>query len=157
MDKQSKIAPFLSAFWSLLFLVALVGSQSLYAHRTEVSEFSANNQSEQVLAKGIVTDTNGVPLPGVAVIVKNSQQGTSTSIDGAFSLYLPSNEAVLQFSFIGYAVVEVAAPFGKTMHIKLHEDSKQVEEVVVVGYGVQKKMTVTGAVTTAKVDRKSVV
>lgn len=151
MDKQSKIAPFLSAFWSLLFLVALVGSQSLYAHRTEVSEFSTNNQSEQVLAKGIVTDTNGVPLPGVAVIVKNSQQGTSTSIDGAFSLYLPSNEAVLQFSFIGYAVVEVAAPFGKTMHIKLHEDSKQVEEVVVVGYGVQKKMTVTGAVTTAKV------
>ena len=150
----------LSFIRCLVFLIAFAGPQMLYARWTDrgikmihkiTEESIADNQDEPVLAKGIVTDINGVPLPGVAVIVKNTQRGTSTNVDGSFSIYLPDNNSILQFSYIGYTDVEIAAPFGKTLHIELREDSEQVEEVVVVGYGVQKKMTVTGAVTTAKV------
>ncbi|HJA96781.1 MAG TPA: TonB-dependent receptor [Candidatus Alistipes faecavium] len=103
------------------------------------------------MAKGIVTDPSGVPLPGVSVLVKNSYQGTTTNIDGAFSLYVPRKGATLQFSFIGYTTVEISESIGSNMVVQLAEDAKQVEEVVVVGYGVQKKMTVTGAVSTAKI------
>ncbi|WP_300739809.1 TonB-dependent receptor [uncultured Alistipes sp.] len=103
------------------------------------------------MAKGIVTDPSGVPLPGVSVLVKDSYQGTTTNIDGAFSLYVPRRGATLQFSFIGYTTVEISESIGSNMVVQLAEDAKQVEEVVVVGYGVQKKMTVTGAVSTAKI------
>ena len=127
--------------------------QSITAQRPEdpPAGSKAADDDSYVLAKGIVTDPSGVPLPGVSVLVKNSYQGTTTNIDGAFSLYVPRKGATLQFSFIGYTTVEISESIGSNMVVQLAEDAKQVEEVVVVGYGVQKKMTVTGAVSTAKI------
>lgn len=127
--------------------------QSITAQRPEdpPAGSKAADDDSYVLAKGIVTDPSGVPLPGVSVLVKNSYQGTTTNIDGAFSLYVPRRGATLQFSFIGYTTVEISESIGSNMVVQLAEDAKQVEEVVVVGYGVQKKMTVTGAVSTAKI------
>ena len=122
----------------------------------QITIFKSVNQSilgddEPILVKGIVTDVSGVPLPGVTIRLKNSDKGTITDIDGNFSIYVPTETSVLQFTYIGYVPQEITAPFGSRLNIRLQEDSKQIEEVVVVGYGKQKKMTVTGAVSMAEV------
>lgn len=122
----------------------------------QIAIFKSVNQSisgddEPILVKGIVTDVSGVPLPGVTIRLKNSDKGTITDIDGNFSIYVPAKTSVLQFTYIGYVSQEITAPFESRLNIKLQEDSKQIEEVVVVGYGKQKKMTVTGAVSMAEV------
>lgn len=97
------------------------------------------NDDELVLAKGIVVDESGVPLPGVTVKVKGSSTGTITDIDGKFSIYVAGENSILQFSYIGYSMEEMKVVIGKNMHIRMKEDSKQIEEVVVVGYGVNVK------------------
>lgn len=109
------------------------------------------NDDELVLAKGIVVDESGVPLPGVTVKVKGSSTGTITDIDGKFSIYVAGENSILQFSYIGYSMEEMKVVIGKNMNIRMKEDSKQIEEVVVVGYGKQKKMTVTGSVSMAEI------
>ena len=159
--KQERIS---YALFSFILFFSISGLQPIFAsdaHRGQSvtaqrpedppAGSKAADDDSYVLAKGIVTDPSGVPLPGVSVLVKNSYQGTTTNIDGAFSLYVPRKGATLQFSFIGYTTVEISESIGSNMVVQLAEDAKQVEEVVVVGYGVQKKMTVTGAVSTAKI------
>lgn len=118
----------------------------------KLSDSQVSDNGEPILAKGIVTDDSGVPLPGVTIRLKDSDKGTITDIDGHFSIYVPNENAVLQFTYIGYVSQEVKAPFGNHLYIRMLEDSKQIEEVVVVGYGKQKKMTVTGAVSMAEVE-----
>ena len=159
--KQERIS---CALFSFILFFSISGLQPIFAsdaHRGQSitaqrpedppAGSKAADDDSYVLAKGIVTDPSGVPLPGVSVLVKDSYQGTTTNIDGAFSLYVPRRGATLQFSFIGYTTVEISESIGSNMVVQLAEDAKQVEEVVVVGYGVQKKMTVTGAVSTAKI------
>lgn len=97
---------------------------------------------------GKVKETStGLPIPGVNVQVKNSSKGTSTDIDGSFVLKgIPSGSTVV-FSFIGYKNVEYkVTSTNKEVSISLKEDSKTLDEVVVIGYGSQKKREVTGAV-----------
>lgn len=96
--------------------------------------------------KGKVTDENGVGLPGVSIILKGTQRGTTTNTDGLFSIEVPDNKAILVFSFVGYLSQEVVAGNQNQLNIGLKIDNKALEEVVVVGYGVQKKKDLTGAV-----------
>lgn len=102
--------------------------------------------------KGQVIDaTTGEPVIGVNVLVKGTTNGTITDIDGKYELNAPAG-AILQISFIGYKTVEIAATTSEQT-IKLHEDTETLDEVVVVGYGVQKKESLTGAMSTLKENR----
>lgn len=94
---------------------------------------------------GTVSDSQG-GIPGVNVKVKGSTTGTITDIDGNFNLSIPSPKSVLVVSYIGYATQEVAVNNQRQLKITLIEDNKVLDEVVVVGYGVQKKSHLTGSV-----------
>jgi TonB-linked SusC/RagA family outer membrane protein len=94
---------------------------------------------------GTVTDEKGDPVIGANVVEKGSVNGTVTDVDGNFSLTVPDN-AVLQISYIGYLSQEIAIENQNHIRIILPEDLKTLEEVVVVGYGTQKKINLTGAV-----------
>lgn len=103
--------------------------------------------AQQFTAKGIVVDSNGEPVIGASVVLKgNNSIGTITDIDGNFSLSVPNDNAVLVVSFVGMTTKEVKPSQG-LMKIELVDDSQQLEEVVVVGYGQQKKASVVGAIT----------
>ena len=109
-------------------------------------------QQQDLKLKGQVIDaTTGEPVIGVNVLVKGTTNGTITDIDGKYELNAPAG-AILQISFIGYKTVEIAATTSEQT-IKLHEDTETLDEVVVVGYGVQKKESLTGAMSTLKENR----
>lgn len=95
---------------------------------------------------GKVTDEKGSPLPGVSVSVKGTTKGASTNDLGAFSLQVPDEHAILVFSYVGYQRKEVPVTPGKPMLVQLETDNKGLGEVIVVGYGTQRKESVTGAV-----------
>ncbi len=97
---------------------------------------------------GKVTDTGQEPLVGVGVILKGTTNGTMTGTDGTYRLSVPSGPVVLTVSCMGYETQEVTVPAGLTqMDVILKEDDMLLEETVVVGYGTQKKVNLTGAVT----------
>jgi TonB-linked SusC/RagA family outer membrane protein len=100
--------------------------------------------------KGTVSDASGSPLPGVSVVVKNTAKGASTDFDGKFTLSNVKKGETLVFSFIGYTTKEVAVSNSNYLNVTLNEDTQSLEEVVVVGYGTQKKSVVTGAISSVK-------
>lgn len=102
---------------------------------------------------GRVTTEQDEPLPGVNVLVKGTTQGTTTDANGRFTLAVPDrNEAVLTFSFIGYANQEIAIGNRTEIDVQLQEDVRNLQEVVVVGYGTVKKSDLTGSVSSIKAD-----
>lgn len=105
-------------------------------------------QTKQISGK--VVDEKGQPLIGVNVLIKNAEIGTITDINGSFVLNAPSSESVLIFRYLGYSPKEFIVGKNKDINIVLSEDSKTLEEVVVVGYGEQKRMDITGAVGSVK-------
>lgn len=101
----------------------------------------------QISVRGIVTsDETGETLPGVNILVQNSGIGTVTDMDGSFSINVPSEEGVLIFSFIGYISQEVPVNGRSIIDVTLTEDLQSMDEVVVVGYGVQRRESVIGAI-----------
>jgi TonB-linked SusC/RagA family outer membrane protein len=109
------------------------------------------------VVEGRVADKSGIGIPGVAVMVKGTSVGTVTDIEGRYKLSIPEGTAgtVLTFSFIGYTTQEVLLDNQSVIDIQLEEHVKALDEIVVVGYGEQKKVTVTGSVST--VDGKDIV
>ncbi len=97
-----------------------------------------------IQVKGRVVDESGEPLIGVSVVVKGSAIGIATDIDGRFSLKVPE-KSKLNFSYVGYT--SVSLPASPDMEVTMKEDTQNLDEVVVVGYGTQKKGSVTGSVT----------
>ncbi len=104
--------------------------------------------AQQRTVSGVVTDEGNEPLPGVNVIVKGTTTGTITDLDGNYSITLSEGQDVLQFSFIGFAAQEIEVGTASTINITLAADVIGLEEVVAVGYGVQKKVNLTGSVAT---------
>ncbi|MGG7662853.1 SusC/RagA family TonB-linked outer membrane protein [Dyadobacter sp. BHUBP1] len=103
--------------------------------------------------KGTVSDEKGASLPGVSVVLKGTQRGTSTGAAGDFSLDIPDGgQPVLVFSFVGYKSQEVTVGNQSTFTVKMAPDENALEEVVVVGYGTVKKSDLTGAVGTLKAE-----
>lgn len=96
---------------------------------------------------GTVVDTNGEPVIGATVAIKRTTNGTITDVDGKFSLNVPNN-AILQVSYVGYIPKEIAVGNQTNLSITLAEDVEALEEVVVVGYGTQRKRDIAGAVAT---------
>lgn len=109
---------------------------------------SGSAQSQSTVS-GVVTDASGEGIAGVAVIVKGTTTGTSTDMKGAYTIRASKSD-VLVFSFLGYKTQEVAVHNRMEIDVRLESDSQQVDEVVVVGYGVQKKSLVTGAISSVK-------
>lgn len=105
----------------------------------------------RVTVTGTVVDENDLPVIGANVLVKNTVNGVTTGVDGKYSISLDNGGGVLVFSFLGYVTQEVAVAGRTSVDIKLLPDSEQVEEVVVVGYGTQKKASVVGAISTVDV------
>ena len=102
----------------------------------------------QTTVKGVVTDAaNGMGLPGVTVIIKNTSKGTSTDFDGNYTLEVASSD-VLVFNYLGFKAFEIEVKNQTQIDVSMEEDASELDEVVVVGYGTQKKVNVTGAVST---------
>ncbi len=95
--------------------------------------------------QGVVTDEQGEPLPGVGISVKGTTTGASTNVDGQYSIIAPA-DGTLTFSYVGMNPEHVKINNRSTINVVLTEDSKNLDEIVVVGYGEQKKVTLTGAV-----------
>ena len=112
---------------------------------------SAEQQQSGRKISGTVRDSHGEPVAGASVAVKGVSVGTVTDIDGNFSLDVPQN-ATLQVSFIGYLTKEIAVGNRPTIDVILTEDTKLLDEVVVIGYGTQKKINLTGAITSVKAE-----
>lgn len=102
----------------------------------------------QETVRGVVTDAAGEPLIGANVVEKGQpSNGTITNLDGKFTLKVTSNKAIIAISMIGMKTVEVTVPKdGKTLTVRLHDDTQTLDEVVVVAYGQQKKVSVTGSI-----------
>lgn len=122
--------------WPALLLVFVAACMQLAAQNKMVS--------------GVVTDQNGEPLIGVNVVVKESPTiGTITNIDGEFSLNVGDGTTLI-FSYIGYVTQEIGLAGRTTLQVQLREDSETLDEVIVVGYGTQKKSSLTGAISNVK-------
>ena len=98
----------------------------------------------------VTTAKEGIPLPGVSVVVKGKSVGTTTDAEGKYSLKVPDEAKALQFSFVGYVSQEVPVNNRAVIDIKLAENTKLLEEVVVVGYGTQRRSELTGAISSVK-------
>lgn len=109
------------------------------------------NQQNSKKISGTVTDAQGEPVIGANVIESGTTNGVITDLDGKFTLQVPE-DAMLQISFIGYVAQEVSVKNQSDMVIILKEDFQKLDEVVVVGYGTQKKVNLTGAITSVKAD-----
>jgi len=113
---------------------------------------SAGLASAQGTVTGIVKDAVGT-LPGVSIQIKGTMNGTITDANGAFVLNVPDANSVLVFSFVGYTPQEIALQGKKTLEVTLLQDAMNLSEVVVIGYGTQKKSDNTGAVSTVNADK----
>ncbi|UCS95813.1 TonB-dependent receptor [Echinicola marina] len=102
---------------------------------------------KEITVKGKVTDENNLAIPGATVLAKSSGKGTVTDLDGNYNLVVSESD-VLVFSFIGYVSKEISINGNENIDVTLREDMQSLEEVVVVGFGEQKKANLTGAVTT---------
>lgn len=105
----------------------------------------------QIEVSGVVSDQNGEPLPGVTVLEKNTTNGTATDMDGNYTITVPA-DATLQFSFIGFTPKEVPVNNQTTIQVTLASETEFLDELVVVGYGTQKKSVTTGAISKVKSD-----
>lgn len=103
-------------------------------------------EQDQIEVIGQVTDENGIPLPGTSIVEKGTNNGVSADLDGNFSIEVTNEQAVLVISYIGFSTQEVTVSAQVPMKIVLKEDTAALGEVVVVGYGTQKKVNLTGEV-----------
>ena len=101
----------------------------------------------------VTSETDGTPLPGVSVLIVNTTDGVTTDFDGNFTIEVSSGDQ-LQISYLGYASQTIEIQNQTTLNISLTEDLNQLDEVVVIGYGTQRKSSVTGAV--AKIEGESI-
>ena len=122
----------LRSFLTILTMVLLLGNQAAWAQERTIT--------------GKVTDPAGSGLPGVSVQIKGTQRGTNTDAEGAYSLSNVPDNATIVMSFIGYTSQEIAVGNRSTVDVKMADDTKALEEVVVVGYGTAKRKDLTGSV-----------
>ena len=110
--------------------------------------------SQEIRVTGIVTDTNGDPLPGVNIVVQGTTRGTITNVDGNYSIEVPG-DATLEFNFIGFESQIVPVDNRQTIDVVMQEELLSLDEVVVVGYGTQRQEAVTGSVASIRGDELS--
>lgn len=154
MNALRKMTNSLSKKWllvlSVCFFALILGTQPVLAN-PEGSNTSFELQQTIQKVEGVVKDDKGEPLVGVSVIVKGTTSGTVTDIDGRYTLNINTPNPIVVFTYIGYKQQSIT-PTKTVLNIVMEEDSKMMSEVVVVGYGLQKKENLTGAVSSVRVD-----
>jgi TonB-linked SusC/RagA family outer membrane protein len=136
-------------------LLATIFSNTNLTYQEHDNKFiviTPKNLVQGIFVTGTVTDKYGEPLPGVNVVVKGTSTGIVTNIDGNYSITVPNSEAILVFSFIGFASQEFTVGDQTSINVILDENTQLLDEIVVVGYGTQKKVNLTGAVSMVKID-----
>ena len=125
-----------------------INDRQIIVRKKQVAEKTVPmiQQEKKITVMGNVKDENGEPLIGVNVVVRGTMIGCVTDIDGNFSLADVSENAVISISYIGYQTQDI--PVKATINVVLKEDSEALNEVVVIGYGTQKKVDLSGAVAT---------
>jgi len=133
--------------YSYLILLGLLAfTPAIYAAGTSNADQMSMTQTDNIIVKGKIVDENGGSLPGATIQLKGTTSGTVTDIDGNFSLSVPS-DATLIVSFIGYKSLEVPVGGKASLgNITLVSDLKELQELVVIGYGTQRKVDLTGSV-----------
>ena len=114
------------------------------------SGFATFSSEAQQRVSGVVKDVDGITLPSVTILQKGTTRGTTTDFDGKYSLVLAPGEQVLIFSYLGFKTIEVPVSGQVTVNVTLEIEAESLEEVVVVGYGTQKKESVVGAISQVK-------
>lgn len=143
---------FLPAVIALAFSTGAM--QASEKGRTSFDVESVTHSQQERELTGVVTDAKGEPIIGANVVIKGTTQGSITDLDGRFVLQVPEN-AVLQISYIGYVMQEVEVGNKTSVTILLKEDSQALEEVVIVGFGAQKKVNLTGSVSSVDSEKLS--
>tara|TARA_R110000868_G_scaffold98706_2_gene271785 strand:+ start:75260 stop:78496 length:3237 start_codon:yes stop_codon:yes gene_type:complete len=133
----------------LFFAMTCIGLKAHVNTHDEIVEF-LNTEILQETITGKVVDENNIPLIGVTIIEKGTTNGTTTDFDGNYSISVNSSSSILVFSSIGYTIYEVSTNGKSVINAVLSEDAAKLDEVIVVGYGTQKKETVTGSVGSIK-------
>nr|WP_294897906.1 TonB-dependent receptor [uncultured Pedobacter sp.] len=114
--------------------------------------FTLNSQAQDLLIHGTVKDEQGVTLPGVSVMLDGTQQGTTTDANGKYSIKVNSQKSSLTFKYIGYLNEQIVVGTKKTIDVTLHSSTSNLDEVVVVGYGTQKKSDIVSSVVSIKAE-----
>ena len=117
-----------------------------------VAIFMVSAAWAQQSISGKVVDSDGVPLPGVAVVQQGTANGTATNIDGEYTMSAPA-DAVLQFSFVGMLTSSEQVNGRSTINVTMQPDAIGIEEVVAIGYGTMKKSDLTGSVMSVGADK----
>jgi TonB-linked SusC/RagA family outer membrane protein len=125
----------------------------LFTSFISITQLSGQVNQQTVVTGNIKDAQSGEPLVGVNIMVNGTKDGTITDFTGNFSLKVPNSAVTLRFSFIGYLSQEVPLEGKTVVNVMMKEDTKSLEEVVVVGYGVQKKSDVTGSVVSVSVEK----
>lgn len=139
-------------FWLMTkraFVVTAINALLLSAQATQASEGLTVNIRQNVVT-GTVYDEKGGTLPGVSVLVKGTTTAAITNAQGKYSIKAPADNAVLVFSYVGYANLELPVAGKTVLDAKLSPDARSLNELIVVGYGTQKKETVTGSISQIK-------
>lgn len=121
--------------------------------RIGTSEETKDTNQDRITLNGRVTDQEGESLIGVSILEKGTGNGVVTDVDGYYSLSVSSRSAILVFSYIGYETVEKTVGDQHTLNIVLESQLSELDEVIVVGYGMQRKSSITGAISTVNVDK----
>lgn len=128
-------------------------TSSLYATESTLPNFAVETtQQTASRVSGVVKDATGEPIIGASVMEKGTKHGGITDLDGQFTFNTTAAELTLEISFVGYKTVTMRAKAGQMLNVVMQEDSKLIDEVVVVGYGTQKRVTMSSAVATVKGD-----
>ena len=130
-------------------VIPLMLFQPLSIPQAQAQAGQTQNQGQFTVAGRVVTK-NGEGLPGVTVVLKGTTNGATSDINGRYSIVVPDSKGTLVFSFIGFATKEVAINNQTSLNVTLADDAKALDEVVVIGYGVQTKRDLTGAVSQVK-------
>ena len=153
MNEERKTRGLISnKFLAAVAISALfIGSANVRATQTIPSDFyEVTDQLQTMAITGVIVDATGEPIIGVSILENGTTNGTITNMDGRFSLNVKPG-AILKISYVGFQTQEVKAE--KTMKIVMIEDSELLQEVVIVGYGSQKKENLTGAVASIDVNK----
>lgn len=129
----------------LLFLLIFVGELQAGVPHLIWNEFNKKKKTSLFQVTGTVNDKDGHPIPGVSIVVRGSAKGTSTNSNGAFTIEANPGD-VLEFSIVGYKTQTVAVTETQVLSIVLELDVTEEKDIVIVGYGVQKKLSTTSAV-----------
>ncbi|HTG66964.1 MAG TPA: carboxypeptidase-like regulatory domain-containing protein, partial [Flavobacterium sp.] len=130
------------------FNFELIGKNKIVITKVKAEE----KVQQKIKLSGIITDSNGAPLPGVNILVKGTTNGVQSDFDGRFSIDVTGPNTVLVISYIGYVNQEIKVGNQTNIVVKLLEDYAKLDEVVVIGYGTQKKSDLTGSVAVVNVE-----